>query len=92
MSDDIELFDATPAPAAASPPPQASQAKAADDDFELFGDEPSGTSESVFFDDDGDGEPAKAAAPAMSMKERVSLHLELFAVDEIGRASCRERV
>ncbi len=90
MSDDIELFDATPAPAAASPPPQASQAKAADDDFELFGDEPSGTSESVFFDDDGDGEPAKAAAPAMSMKERVSLHLELFAVDAAAQALIRD--
>ncbi|MCR6631804.1 MAG: hypothetical protein NVV74_18135 [Magnetospirillum sp.] len=70
------------------------------DDFELFGDTPappvpsgsapanSAPDDDLFFDDNDDS-PAQAAAPGISMKERVLQYLELFAVDETAQTLIR---
>ncbi|MGE5546314.1 MAG: methyl-accepting chemotaxis protein [Solirubrobacterales bacterium] len=93
MSDDIELFDDTPAPAA-----KPAATPAGGDDFELFGDEPAAAPAApasggdLFFDDEEDSAPAAAAAPTISMKERLPQYLELFVVDaaaiDIIRGTC----
>ncbi len=85
MNDDFELFD-DPAPAAsAAPAPVASapaaSSSAADDD-------------GLFFDDDDPAptttQAAAATPPAMSMKDRVALYLDMFAVDDGQQAVIRD--
>jgi len=70
------------------------------DDFELFGDEPTAPApvkpavpagdDGLFFDDDNDSTETVAAAPTLSMKERVEQTLALFAVDDEVRSTIHQ--
>ena len=82
MSDDFELFDDSPAVSTAAPVATGDAAPVAAGDANLFA---AGDAD-LFFDDDGTDAGASAAAPTMSMTERVALFLDLFQVDAAAQA------
>jgi len=68
------------------------------DDFELFGDTPApapataqtGDDDLFFDEDEPSGTTASAAAPGISMKERVAQYVDLFALDDASQTLIRD--